>query len=156
MSTTFSVVDGPEVDVQDMDWDGNLLFNEDGSPKITYSELQYSLNVSGINAAHILSVLGYRYGDDGCGEFPVDQLPAVRQRLLVALNRDQDLSREDLSTDMHSQLRRTGTDGNVVSIGRGCQIVDCSHQDESIRRRLEAFMELVVAAQKYNSPIVYC
>ena len=153
MSVTFFVEGGPTELVQDIDWDGELEFDEAGKP-VMHNEDVHSMNVSNQNAKTILNAIGIDVPDGWHGIWPVDQLPEIRQRLVSTLNGNfEHLTRP--FGKLKSEMARRGTDGNVTEIGRGMTIIDCGINVQQIRDRLERLQAIVVAAQELNKAVIF-
>ena len=154
MSTTFWIEDGPTVQVRDFDWDGEPAFEDDGVTPRFYADDQYSLNVADLNFKCMFAALGYAVPDGNCGKFEVSEIPDLRRRLISVLNGN--LSHlERPFTHLKSDVQELEREGNVVTVGRQMQIIDCGTTVERVRSRLEQFLEIAVAASKLNKPIVF-
>jgi len=153
MSVTFFIENGPEQEVQDLDWEGNPAVDEAGKP-IMYKEAVHSMNVGNQNAQTMLNAIGIAVPDGWHGIWTVDVLPEIRQRLVSALNGNfEHLTRP--FGKLRSEMEKRGTDGNVTEIGRGMTIIDCGINDDQIRDRLERLQLIVCVAQELNNSVVY-
>jgi hypothetical protein len=151
MSITFFIQGGPTKEVQELDYDGQPMFNDDGSP-LTYTEHIGSFNWSNSNAAYVFSVFGYQLCEDGCGLFTVNEFPKIRSALLRALN-----------TNVVGRPTTTSYSTNVVlnedaisEIKPGLTITRFGLSDEDLQERLRDLFDLVIRANELNKPIQYC
>jgi len=110
-------------------------------------------NFANANARGVLALMG-QDSNDLWGSLAPEEIPAVLQRLLVAMNRDD--AREGLvveRSDRHAfaQARMiTDPDTGLSTISRGCRVLDGGNTDEQTLRRLGAVRELLSYAHEHG------
>lgn len=153
MSTTFFVVNGPTKEVQDIDWDGNPAFDDEGKP-VTYREDVFSINMNDLNTKAILDIVGSRLVD-GFGSWAGEELLSVRRRIAEVLGTD--LSDHERQATTIQTLRQTGpAEGNVIPVGTGMKIFVGGLDSDGIRYRLEKVLEICTAAIRLGSKVNFC
>lgn len=153
MSINFFVVNGPTRQVQDIDWDGTPLVDENGQP-VMYSENEFEINMANANARFVMGILGYRISDDGCGEFTNEELPELRRRIILVMNSNMELARE--ATEFGGELKAGEIEGNVVRLSQGMRIVDVGLNASQVKERLSRLYQIAEKAQEINSSVVFC
>lgn len=106
------------------------------------------------NAAAVLRAAGLP--TECWGEWKNDELPAVQSallRLVNSANARKVAVRQ--TTEWRGQLRATGTDGNVVEVGRGPTFISCGMNDEGVRSRAARLMEVVDAARRFGGSVTW-
>jgi len=142
MSVTFSAMGAPREQVDETcyscDGQGREAYHGTtytcdccgGRGALFYEASPHELNVSNGNAAALCAAAGLTMDEYGCGTLPVEELPAVRSRVVNALN----------------DARDRATHAVAPSEGRGaagCHWIDGGVSDDYLQRRLAALLRLV-------------
>ncbi len=93
---------------------------------------------------------------DYVGSIPTEQLPALRRKLIKMINVDKDReSMHKRTTDSQGEMRRTGTNDNVTSIGRGARMVDIGRSDSQVLSYAKRLLDLVDYAMKNDLHVTW-
>lgn len=93
---------------------------------------------------------------DYAGSIPTEQLPALRRKLIKMINVDKEReSMHKQTTDSQGEMRRTGTNDNVTSIGRGARMVDIGRSDEQVLGYAKRMLDIVDYAMKNDLHVTW-
>ena len=110
-------------------------------------------NFANASARGVLALMGQDSDDLWGGLEPVE-IPAVMQRLMVAVNRDDTRShlvREGMDGRAFDKARMiTDPDTGLSTISRGCRVLDGGNTDGQTLRRLSAVRELLSYAHEHG------
>lgn len=106
-----------------------------------------SVDVSNATARAMLTAVGLS-AENPWGELPVDALPPVIARCLRLVNGGDLAVHAVPPSSENDALRRSGEDGNVIAVDRGCQFHDSGVSEERLHRRCSAFLTLLTEARK--------
>jgi hypothetical protein len=110
-------------------------------------------NFANASARGVLALMGQDTSDIWGGLAP-DEIPAVMQRLMVAMNKDEareGLVREGSDGRAFDKARMvTDPDTGLSTISRGCRAIDGGNTDEQTLRRLGAIRELLSHAHEHG------
>jgi hypothetical protein len=115
-------------------------------------------NFANASARGVLTLMG-QDSNDLWGGLEPEEIPAVLQRLMVAMNRDNarsHLVREGSDGRAFDQPRMvTDPDTGLSTISRGCRVIDGGNTDEQTLRRLGAIRELLSHAHEHGFTVAW-
>jgi len=115
-------------------------------------------NFANASARGVLALMGQDASDLWGGLEPAG-IPAVMQRLMVAVNRDNarsHLVREGSDGRAFDKARMvTDPDTGLSTISRGCRVIDGGNTDEQTLRRLGAVRELLSYAHEHGFSVCW-
>jgi hypothetical protein len=115
-------------------------------------------NFANANARGVLALMGLD-SDDLCGSLESTEIPAVMQRLMVAMNRDDARSHLVAPTVDRRAFDQPRVvedpDTGLSTITRGCRVIECGNTDEHTLRRLGFVRDLLSFAHIDGYSVVW-
>jgi hypothetical protein len=140
MSVTFWVIDGPVEKISQPclcdELGGGAVCSCNGSGRYDAVIPKDSLNVSNATARALLRSLGVNK-EDLSGSWAADELPAIRRRIIELLNKPQ-------------ALAPFVVEGHVDDF-----LVDFGVSDERLTDRLTRLLDVIAAAQRLSTEVVW-
>lgn len=135
MAVCFFVEGSPIKEVPAFGYDDEPLLDEAGNPVMFHEYALPYFEVCSGNFKIFMQALSLPVGEDQCGEFSIAELPAIRRRIIAALN---------------SADRRL----------RPAQHLETFFDAGMDRKRLDSYLNsllsVVLSAQEHNSSVRYC
>jgi hypothetical protein len=139
MSITFWAPDAPT--------ESYVPYPDDEPDYVEQRSLLPEINLSNVNAYAMMRALGVE--PDYAGTWSVGELAVLLERAVKLANIEvlRDPFLKDTTTT-GGQLRPSAVSGNVVSVSRGCRVIDNGRDDAYIREKALRFVDLFKKARE--------